>query len=414
MARVVSLTVLTTLIVILGFTFFRVVAPFVLPLFLAGVTALMFRPLYHWFVAKTKQRPRLAAGLTTATVLLILMAPLLLTTVFGALELARLAQATQEGGGWAAAVERIHQKLIDIGAWERLQPYLPDIPEADQWPQNAGKMVSELARRTLGYSGLTLNQTLDFVGGLVSLFIAVLMYVIALYYFLADGPALLDSAESLIPVHTEYQRQLRQRFDQVVRAVILSTFLAASAQGVLTASALWFAGFRNFFMFALVSTFAAMIPLAGTWIIWVPCAIWLGVDGSWGAAIGLSLFGGIVISMADNLIRTWVLNSDARLHPLLAFISVLGGVEVMGLWGVFVGPIVASCLHALVQIFNVELRAYSEEAFAAQKAGHAEAPPSAGAPPPVPFIPEKSLSATSAPPPTADRTAPQRPLDADH
>ena len=65
----------------------------------------------------------------------------------------------------------------------------------------------------------------------------------------------------------------------------------------------------------------------------------------------------------DNIIRTYVLQSDAKLHPLLAFVSVLGGLQV---WGVFIGPIVASCLHALIQIFNTELKAFSQEKFQSQ------------------------------------------------
>jgi hypothetical protein len=56
-----------------------------------------------------------------------------------------------------------------------------------------------------------------------------------------------------------------------------------------------------------------------------------------------------------------VLHSNVKLHPLLAFVSVLGGIQVMGLWGIFIGPIVASCLHALIKIFNTEIVAFSEE-----------------------------------------------------
>jgi predicted PurR-regulated permease PerM len=65
--------------------------------------------------------------------------------------------------------------------------------------------------------------------------------------------------------------------------------------------------------------------------------------------------------MLDNVVRAWVLKTDTKLHPLLAFVSVLGGIQTLGLWGVFVGPIVASCLYALIRIFNTELTALSQE-----------------------------------------------------
>ena len=82
----------------------------------------------------------------------------------------------------------------------------------------------------------------------------------------------------------------------------------------------------------------------------------------WSAGL-LTAFGLGVVGTLDNVIRTVVLNNDAKLHPLLAFVCVLGGLKVMGLWGVFVGPVVAACLHTLLEIFNSELRAFARDKF---------------------------------------------------
>jgi predicted PurR-regulated permease PerM len=145
--------------------------------------------------------------------------------------------------------------------------------------------------------------------------------------------------------------------------VVTATFLAAIAQGFATSLALQFFGFGHFFLFFTVGTLTSMIPMLGTWIVWGPCAVWLAWQGHWVQAGVLATFGIVVIGMLDNVIRTYILHSDVRLHPLLAFVSVLGGLQALGLWGVFIGPIVASCLHALVQIFNTELHEFSREKF---------------------------------------------------
>jgi predicted PurR-regulated permease PerM len=84
--------------------------------------------------------------------------------------------------------------------------------------------------------------------------------------------------------------------------------------------------------------------------------VWLALQGHWTAAIGLTIWGVAVVGLLDNVVKMYVLQSEADLHPLIAFISVIGALQVMGLWGVFIGPIVASCLFALVQIFNTELK----------------------------------------------------------
>jgi hypothetical protein len=122
------------------------------------------------------------------------------------------------------------------------------------------------------------------------------------------------------------------------------------------------AGFKHFFIVTILATLTALVPVLGTWLIWGPYVLWLGFhDGRWGMASFLAIYGTIFVGLLDNVIRAYVLHTNVKLHPLLAFVSVLGGIEVMGLWGVFIGPIVASCLHALVKIFNTELMTFSQE-----------------------------------------------------
>ncbi|MEM9702192.1 MAG: AI-2E family transporter, partial [Planctomycetota bacterium] len=201
------------------------------------------------------------------------------------------------------------------------------------------------------------------LGNAAELLVAVAMFGVGLYYFLCDGPALLKGARELVPVQTEYQQALLDRFDTVLRAVVLSTFLTAAAQGIVTAIALQFCGLGHFIAFAVAGTLASLIPLAGTWLVWGPCVIWLYLHDRPIAATLLLLFGAIVVGTMDNVIRTLILNKDAKLHPLLAFVCVLGGLKVMGVWGVFVGPVVAACLHTLLEIFNSELKEFSRERF---------------------------------------------------
>ena len=171
--------------------------------------------------------------------------------------------------------------------------------------------------------------------------------------------------------------------------------------------AMYLAGYHHFFMITLLATLTALVPLLGTWLIWGPFALWLGFhEGHWATATALALYGSIFVGLLDNVIRAYVLNSNVKLHPLLAFVSVLGGIEVMGLWGVFIGPIVASCLHALVKIFNTELVEFSLE----KQTGRVVVPNDATLP--LPGAQEsKPVAATVAPPaPTiASSTPPMSP-----
>lgn len=393
MARLVSLLILTVLIVFLGITFYQVIAPFLLPLFLAGVVTVLCQPLFRHFQRRTGQRTRLAAALTTASILAIVLLPLLVGILVGSLQLYTLTRSTLDGHRLNPTVAKVRQQIsrpLDREAlFERTQPILevlsgetnPQEQEAflnrqlDQFEANLRGQLKALSERSLGVAaGRTLGTTFDFLGASISVLIALMIFTVALYYFLADGPALLAASEEMIPVHAEYQRQLLQEFAKVVRAVVLATFLAAIAQGLVTSASLYAVGFPHFVILFIVATCVSLIPLAGAWLVWLPCAIWLATLGEWGAAAFVTAVGALIVGPMDNVIRAYILHNDAKLHPLLAFVSVLGGLQMMGLWGVFIGPIVACFLHALVLIFNKELKEFSKMRLGGEEAAAAMVP----------------------------------------
>ena len=422
MARVVSLTILSTLIVILGLTFFRVLAPFVLPLFLAGVTTLLVQPVFQKLIVRFKGRVRLAAGVLSVGVLLAILVPLTVGTLLASLELYTIANTVTDEQFIQKATKTIKGKTGDLDALidravDYTNSYLPSNRQADKI--EARKMVRSKLResltgigdRSLGSLGQTVSstvsKTVDIVGQLLSATVAILValtiYVISLYYFLADGPELISAAESLIPVHVDYQRDLLNEFAKAVRSVVLATFMAAIAQGVATTVALEVLGFGHLLVILTLSIVFSLIPLAGAWLVWAPFAISLFASGHWIQGTLLTIYGLVVVGMLDNVVRAYVLNSDTKLHPLLALVSVLGGIQTMGLWGIFIGPIVASCLYALIRIFNTELFALSRERFGLALVAprvDAERVPSASAPIPAdsPAAPTAAPESTVAPP----------------
>lgn len=378
MVRLVSLSVILCLILFLGITFFRVIMPFLLPLFLAAVVAMVSQPLLNYFVKRTKGHVRIAAGITTTIIVSAILVPLCVGIFLGSLQIFTTVVNTLDEANWKKTVQTVREKVeISNDKFHQLIDWSNQYLDKEIGPleQDKGQKKTEsveefirknlqatlvpIARRSLGFAA----STVGLLGSVFSALIAWVMFIIALYYFLADGYSLIESTQSLIPVHVDYQKRLIDQFQKVVRAVVLATFLAAIGQGLTTAIALYLVGFDHFIIFLILATITSLVPLLGSWLIWVPCAGWLMYHGHWGAAIFLTVVGTLVVGTMDNIIRTYVLQSDAKLHPLLAFVSVLGGLQMMGLWGVFIGPIVASCLHALVQIFNTELKAFSHEKF---------------------------------------------------
>lgn len=522
MARLVSLILLATLIVFLAITFFQVLAPFILPLFLAGVLAMLCQPIQRRFLKLTGQRSAWAAGLTTATVLTMLLVPLAAGMTAATTQLYTLTQYMLDSPRWSDAVRIVKTELqskhsvkqveevtgqrLDLVEWrdqmnarrrvdQLLGEYLkrtgktiefPPPEKLDKLPADDPQftaLVKELSEKTstaltaeefrkelaakraiddllaraqkqvetpldaeeldrqlqvrLFFEGATtrlnkvlpspvdseklqdevqnrikdvsqavvsrtlgaVGNTLGLVGQFVSFLISLITFVIAFFYFLADGPALLQAAQNLVPVDREYQRQLLVQFEQAVRAVVLATFAAALGQGIATGTAMYFLVSDRFVFMLLLSTVSALVPLLGTWLVWGPGAVWLAWNGHWASAAFLAAYGAFFVGTLDNVIRTYVLQSNVKLHPLLAFVSILGGLQVMGLWGLFIGPIVASCLYALVNIFNTELKAFSQEKFSAAGLTNTPSPPAPASPPvtPIPVAVTMQVVATTEP-----------------
>jgi predicted PurR-regulated permease PerM len=180
---------------------------------------------------------------------------------------------------------------------------------------------------------------------------------LSVFYFLKDGPVIIQALMKLSPLDDRYEQELVIEFESVSRAVVLATLLSAIAQGVLAGIAYFFAGFESVFLLTMLTVIFAMVPFVGAAAVWFPACLWLGVvDERIWAAVMLCVYCIAIVSMADNLIKPYVLHGHSNLHPLLALLSVLGGVQALGPIGILVGPMVVSFLQALLNILNKELK----------------------------------------------------------
>jgi len=185
--------------------------------------------------------------------------------------------------------------------------------------------------------------------------------IIGLYFFLKDGPGMLKTFQGLSPLDDAHEQELVLEFEKVSRAVVVATLLAALAQGVLAGIGFYFVGLESVFLLTVLTTVLAMVPFVGAAAVWVPCCFYLYfVQDQLAAAIGLALYGSLVVSTADNVIKPYVLHGQSNLHPLLALLSVLGGVATLGPIGILVGPMIVAFLQTLLKILQREITVMSQ------------------------------------------------------
>lgn len=383
MARIVSLVVLVLCLIAIAILFFWLMARFLLPLFLAAVLVVIFRPVHTWLTGKCRGRERLAAGLTTGVILLAVLLPILGIVI----------PATFEG---VAIYRALRDTYHDLQAQEALDDASPKpvvaaerrsaaVPDADRVEGDAAaggdgnlpplRLLAEHAaqfgkeRLGLAFDPLDIERT---VAGWISrgltpvavsttqflaqLALGTLVMVVALYFFLADGPQMIRQAMKLSPLDDRYEQQMVEEFGNVCRAVVMATLVSAFVQGILMGLGLYFAGFEAIFLLTVLTMLVAMIPFVGTVAVSVPSCLWLYFHENRSlAAVVLAVYALGFVANVDNFIKPWILHGRSNLHPLLALLSVLGGVQAMGPIGIFVGPMVVAFFHALLKMLPLAL-----------------------------------------------------------
>jgi predicted PurR-regulated permease PerM len=203
------------------------------------------------------------------------------------------------------------------------------------------------------------------IGAQVGIGLAIM--VLGMFYFLKDGPGMIRAVMRLSPLDDRYEQELLSKFDSVSRAVVLATLLSAIAQGLLAGIGYYVAGVQSVFLLTMLTTVMAMVPVVGAGSVWIPTCLWLAVvDNRIMAAVILACYGAGVVSMIDNIIKPFVLHGQSNLHPLLALLSVLGGVKALGPIGIIVGPMSVSFLQALLNMLHTELQEMDRSASSAE------------------------------------------------
>jgi predicted PurR-regulated permease PerM len=181
----------------------------------------------------------------------------------------------------------------------------------------------------------------------------------------------------LSPLDDTYERELLKEFDGICRAVVTATLLAAVVQGLLAGFGFWLAGLDSVFLLMLLTTVFAMVPFVGAATVWVPASLWLYFyDDQFWPAVLLAIYGAAIVSTSDNIIKPLVLSGTSNLHPLLALLSVLGGVQVMGPIGIFVGPMIVVFFKTMLDILQRELTSIERTRVNAAASADAKAPAS--------------------------------------
>lgn len=314
--------------------------PFVNVLLWGLVLTTAFAPIHDRIVRKVPNQD-IAALLACLTVVLALGIP---TALIGVALVHELAPAFETLQAMISSLLDPHSPVVGtVTGW--LAERGVDIDSAKQQAiEQAQGAMAELTSSSIGY-------VRGILGGIAGVVIQVFFVFFTMYYLFRDGTKLHTALAAALPLRGRTMNLLFDRIRDVISASVYGVFVIAVLQGALGGLAFWVIGLPSAVVWGVVMAFMSLIPFAGSFVVWIPAAIYLAAIGSWGAAIGLTLWGSIVIGLVDNFLRPKLVGEKAKLHELFIFFAVLGGLQVFGLIGLFLGPVILAITLALFDAF---------------------------------------------------------------
>ena len=299
---------------------FLMVQPFFVPLGWAAVLVIVFHPIHSRFEAR--YGPTRAAALSTATVAIIVVAPLILITT------AFVREAVQATGDVQRAFEEGRLAWIER-AWGWVQRRAGGAPLFD-----IASTLVDVAKRVGAFLAAQAGNLLQNVA--VFLFDLVIVLFAAFFLF-RDGDKLIHAIRRTLPVDRPQRDRFIRQTRELVSATVTAAGIVAGVQGVLGGILFAALGIQAPVFWGVVMFFFCLLPF-GAWVIWLPAAIIFFASGDWTRGAILAGFGVGVVSMVDNVLRPWLLSGRAQMNGLLVLISLLGGVQVFGSLGLVIGP----------------------------------------------------------------------------
>jgi predicted PurR-regulated permease PerM len=315
--------------------------PFLAPIFLALMIAIVFHPIHVRIESRIRRRN--LAGLTST--LLVLIAFVLPTVILGVLAAREahalyvvLSQRSAEQGGWNPYAMHFVDRC---SGWAG---HYVDLSKVDI----RGALVRSLEQASHNLFSLGTH----FLSNIVSFFLEAIIVFFTLFFLFREGESLKLQLASFLPLRSDQFERLFTGISNSILANVYGCLAVGASQGILMSLAFWALGLPSPVLWGLVTALCSLLPIVGSFVVWGPTTLYLFISGHWVKGLILLLWSAAVVSQIDHLLRTWIISQRANMHPLLMFFALLGGVKAFGALGLFIGPVVVSVTLVALQMLR--------------------------------------------------------------
>ena len=310
---------------------FRLAQPCIPSLVWAGALAVVFTPLHQWIEARVR-RPNLAAAFSLVIIGLLVVAP---ATWFA-----------QKLAEQATSVPENLQKQIAAGKWHisgdqhpQFDHFLASVEQQVSAPENASMATTWLK---------SLLSRLVKESAIAAVQVCLTLYF--LFYFLRDRFRVLKAIRSFLPLGESETNTLFCRVNDTIHATLYGMLALSALQGVLGGLMFWWLGVPSPWFWALVAALFAFVPVVDTFVLWLPAAVYLGLEGRWGEALGVAALGSLLVRALENFLYPVMMHDRLRVPSVSIFVALAGGLLLFGWSGLVLGPVILTATSALLEI----------------------------------------------------------------
>ncbi|WP_121741088.1 AI-2E family transporter [Natronorubrum halophilum] len=318
---------------------------------LAAIAALLVAPLIQYIMAaallafvlyplqarlETRLGPRVSALTLTGFAIVAAVAPILFLSVI----ILQTVFSFLNGFDELATIDGIRNVALDLGIEEET---LRSIETG---------IVAEIEGSLSTTVEIVLMEFVGLLNASIRMSVGLLVVVFLLYYLLVDGPEFVAWLRDVAPLEDEVREELFEEVEAVTWAVIQSHVLVALVEGVLGGLGLYLLGVPNVAFWTVVMIVVSFLPAVGVWLVWGPAVVYLGLAADPLHAVALLLYGISVLSLVDNYLRAIFVDRTSGLHPAVVLVGVIGGIYLLGIMGLFLGPVLLAVFKAGLNVFS--------------------------------------------------------------
>ncbi|HKO30659.1 MAG TPA: AI-2E family transporter [Nitrospiraceae bacterium] len=322
--------------------------PFLFPVIWAALLAHLTFPLHVRLTTFVRGNEIVSASCLTLLVLALVVIPISMMGVLLAREASTAEQTIREwvsSGAIHTLPEQLRTWPIIGGLLQRLSRSVLLTPESlEQGLLSAAKFLSRFF----------LDQVGDLLKNAFLLVTDFFLMLFALFFLFKDGKRWLTSLQEVIPLDTSHKQRIVDRIDQTIRAVVKGIGVTAIVQGLVAGLAYGVLGVPFPVVLMAVTVILAPLPFGGTALVWGPVVLYFFLVGPLWKALVMLAWGIGVVSMIDQFLRPWLIGQAVQIPVFFLVFSVLGGLALYGLIGLFVGPVLVSLLMTIIQIYREE------------------------------------------------------------